>query len=140
MALSEFLGREVMAGRLQLKPLGPDRHVTYHDPCKVGRHGGVFDEPRAVLKALGVELREMPSNRVTNFCCGGGAGLFVMEGARPMRDAAFDLKREQVESTGADSVVTACGSCRVNLMAGAQRTQWGTPIESLVELVGANLK
>ena len=140
MALSEFLGREVIAGRLHLKPLGPDRHVTYHDPCKVGRHGGVFDEPRAVLKALGVDLREMPSNKVTNFCCGGGAGLFVMEGATPMRDAAFDLKRQQVEATGAASVVTACGSCRVNLMAGAQRTQWGTQIESLVELVGANLK
>ena len=140
MALSEFLGREVIAGRLHLKPLGPDRHVTYHDPCKVGRHGGVFDEPRAVLKALGVDLREMPSNKVTNFCCGGGAGLFVMEGATPMRDAAFDLKRQQVEATGAESVVTACGSCRVNLMAGAQRTQWGTQIESLVELVGANLK
>lgn len=139
MALSEFLGREVTAGRLKLNPLGPDKHVTYHDPCKIGRHGGVFEEPRAVLAALGVELREMSSNRAMNFCCGGGAGLFVMEGARPMRDAAFDLKRRQVEATGADSLVTACGSCRVNLMAGADRTQWATPIESLVELVGKNL-
>jgi Fe-S oxidoreductase len=140
MALSEFLGREVSEGRLKLNPLGPEKHVTYHDPCKVARHGGVFDEPRAVLEALGVDMREMPSSRVTNFCCGGGAGLFVMEKARPMRDAAFDLKRRQVEATGADSVVTACGSCRVNLMAGAERTHWTTPIESLVELVGANLK
>ena len=140
MALSEFLGREVMAGRLQLNPIGTGKHVTYHDPCKIGRHGGVFDEPRAVLEALGVDMREMPSNRTANFCCGGGAGLFVMEKAEPMRNAAFDLKRQQVEATGADSVVTACGSCRINLMAGAGRTQWTTPIESLVELVGANLK
>ena len=139
-AMSEFLGREVMAGRLRLEPIGPDKHVTYHDPCKVGRHGGVFDEPRAVLEALGVDMREMPANRVNNFCCGGGAGLFVMEGAAPMRDAAFDLKRRQVEATGVDSVVTACGSCRVNLIAGAARTQWGTGIESLVALVGSNLK
>jgi len=140
MALSEFLGREVAAGRLQVNPIGADKHVTYHDPCKIGRHGGVFDEPRAVLQALGVDLREMPNNQAANFCCGGGAGLFVMEKAEPMRNAAFDLKRRQVEATGADSVVTACGSCRVNLMAGAGRTQWGTQIESLVELVGANLK
>jgi Fe-S oxidoreductase len=140
MALSEFLGREVQAGRLQVNPIGKDKHVTYHDPCKVGRHGGVFDEPRAVLEALGVDVQEMPSNRETNFCCGGGAGLFVMEKAAPMRDAAFDLKREQVEATGADSVVTACGSCRVNLMAGGMRTNWQTGIESLVELVGDNLK
>lgn len=139
MALSEFLGREVIEGRLKLKPIGTDKHVTYHDPCKIGRHGGVFDEPRAVLDALGVDMREMPCNRALNFCCGGGAGLFVMEKAEPMRNAAFDLKRQQVEETGADSVVTACGSCRVNLMAGADRTQWETRIESLVELVGANL-
>jgi Fe-S oxidoreductase len=63
-----------------------------------------------------------------------------MEKAEPMRNAAFDLKRRQLEASGADSVVTACGSCRVNLMAGAGRTQWETQIESLVELVGANLK
>ena len=140
MALSEFLGNEVKAGRLRLNRIGSDKHVTYHDPCKIGRHGGVFDEPRAVLDALGIELTEMPSNREANFCCGGGAGLFVMEGATPMRNAAFDLKRDQVESTGAESVVTSCGSCRVNLMAGSLRTQWETPIESLVELVGNNLK
>ncbi|MCB1786854.1 MAG: (Fe-S)-binding protein [Gammaproteobacteria bacterium] len=140
MAISEFLGREVMAGRLKLNPIGRDKHVTYHDPCKVGRHGGVFAEPRAVLDALEVDMHEMPCNRATNFCCGGGAGLFVMEKAEPMRNAAFDLKRRQVEATGADSVVTACGSCRVNLMAGADRTHWGTRIESLVELVGDNLK
>jgi Fe-S oxidoreductase len=140
MAMSEFLGREVSEGRLQLNPIGADKHVTYHDPCKIGRHGGVFDEPRAVLRALGVDMREMPNHGAANFCCGGGAGLFVMATAEPMRNAAFDLKRKQVEATGADSVVTACGSCRVNLMAGADRTQWDTPIESLVELVGANLK
>lgn len=140
MALSEYLGREVSAGRLQVNKIERDHHITYHDPCKVGRHGGVFTEPRAVLDALGLDLHEMPSNQVANFCCGGGAGLFVMEKAKPMRDAAFDLKRQQVEATGADSVVTACGSCRVNLMAGADRTQWETKIESLVELVGANLR
>ncbi|MCB1801937.1 MAG: (Fe-S)-binding protein [Gammaproteobacteria bacterium] len=140
MAMSEFLGREIAAGRLEVNPIGRDKHVTYHDPCKVGRHGGVFDEPRLVLKALDVDLEEMPSNRTMNFCCGGGAGLFVMEKATPMRDAAFDLKRKQVESTHAESVVTACGSCRVNLMAGAMRTQWDRNVESLLELVGNNLK
>lgn len=140
MAMSEFLGREIAAGNLQVNPIGRDKHVTYHDPCKVGRHGGVFDEPRVVLKALDVDLEEMPSNRAANFCCGGGAGLFVMEDAAPMRDAAFDLKREQVEATHAESVVTACGSCRVNLMAGAMRTEWNRDVESLLELVGANLK
>lgn len=62
MALSEFLGRQVSAGHLKMDPIDGKRRVTYHDPCKIGRHGGVFDEPRSVLAALGIELREMPSN------------------------------------------------------------------------------
>lgn len=139
MAISEFIGRQVMEGRLDLRPIGKGRRVTYHDPCKIGRHGGVFDEPRAVLDALGVEWVELPDHREMNYCCGGGAGLFVIDTAESNRAAAFDLKRRQVEATGAQSLVTACGSCRLNFLAGAERTHWERPIESLVELVGQAL-
>lgn len=139
LAISEFLGREVMAGRLKLRPVGEGRRITYHDPCKVGRHGGVFEEPRAVLRELGLDVREMPASREMNYCCGGGAGLFLIESARHNRDMGFDLKREQVEATGAESLVTACGSCRLNFLAGADRVHWDRGIESLVELVGQAL-
>jgi Fe-S oxidoreductase len=138
LAISEFLGREVMAGRLVLDPL-QSRTVTYHDPCKIGRHGGVFDEPRAVLEALGLELEEMPAHREMNYCCGGGAGLFLIESAAHNRDLGFDLKRQQVESTAAESLVTACGSCRLNFLAGADRVGWDRDVESLIELVGQAL-
>lgn len=63
-----------------------------------------------------------------------------MQDAEPMRNAAFDLKRQQIEDTGVNSVVTACGGCRIYLMAGGMRTNWDTKVESLVELVGENLK
>ena len=138
LAISEFLGREVMAGRLRLQPL-PAKTVTYHDPCKIGRHGGVFEEPRAVLDALGLTLEEMPAHREMNYCCGGGAGLFLIESAEPNRNLGFDLKREQVEATGASSLVTACGSCRLNFLAGADRVNWDRDVESLIELVGQAL-
>ena len=139
MAISEFLGREVQAGRLKLKPLGKDRKITYHDPCKLGRHGGIFHEPRAIFEALDVDMREMPSHGRMNFCCGGGAGVFLINRAAPLRKATFELKREEVESVGADSLVTSCGSCRLNFLAGADAVQWDRKIESLVELVGQNL-
>ena len=139
LAISEFLGREVMQGRLKLQPIARGQKVTYHDPCKVGRHGGVFEEPRAVLDALGADLTEMPANREMNFCCGGGAGLFVIDTAERNRALAFDLKKEQVEATGAQSLVTACGSCRLNFLAGADRVHWDRKVESLVELVGKAL-
>jgi len=139
LAISEFIGREVAAGRLKLRPLGKDKTYTYHDPCKLGRHGGIFKEPRAVFDALDVDLREMPSHGHMNFCCGGGAGVFLINRAAPLRRATFDLKREEVESTGAESLVTSCGSCRLNFLAGADAVQWDRRIESLVELVGENL-
>jgi Fe-S oxidoreductase len=139
LAISELIGREIESGRLRVKPIGGAKRVTFHDPCKLGRKGGVFDEPRKALAALGVELRETESKRATNYCCGGGAGVFVLERAAPLRAAAFRIKREQFDATGAQSVVTSCDSCRMTFAAGAQQTNWSVPVESLVKLVADNL-
>lgn len=140
LAMSEFLGREVKTGRLKLKKVADSGARTYHDACKLGRHGGVIDEPRAVLDALGVERRETASSGEMNWCCGGGAGAFLLNRAAPLRQKAFEIKVEQIGATGAEAVVMSCGSCRLNFMAGAQQSQWPTRIESLVELVGDNLQ
>ncbi|HET7204589.1 MAG TPA: (Fe-S)-binding protein [Steroidobacteraceae bacterium] len=139
MAISEFLGREIEAGRLKVKPLPAGKSVTYHDPCKVGRWSGVFDEPRNALKAIGVEIREMESHAKTNYCCGGGGGVVLNERANKLRAGAFHIKMKEADATGAGSVVTACGHCRMTFIAGAQNANWQKPIESLVELVAANL-
>jgi Fe-S oxidoreductase len=139
MAISEFVGREIQAGRLKVKPLPAGKSVTYHDPCKVGRWSGVFDEPREALKAIGVEVREMESHAKTNYCCGGGGGLVLNERATRLRQGAFHIKMKEADATGAGSVVTACGHCRMTFLAGAQNANWQKPIESLVELVAANL-
>ena len=126
LAISEFIGREVGAGRLRLKKSGNGSSVTYHDPCKIGRLGGVFDEPRAALEAMGIELKEMESHGRTQYCCGGGAGVMLIERAAPLRKRAFDIKMRQVDNTGADAVVTSCESCRMNFAIGAQNANWQT--------------
>ncbi len=139
LAISEFLGREVKSGRLKLNALGRSRKVTFHDPCKLARHSGTIEEPRWVLDALGVDFREVESSKELNWCCGGGAGVFLINSAADLRQKAFQIKINQVEKTGADSVVTACGSCRLNFLNGAMRSGWDKGIESLVELVAEAL-
>jgi Fe-S oxidoreductase len=138
-AISEFIGREIEAGRLKVKPIVQAGTVTYHDPCKVGRWSGVFDEPRSALEALGLEVVEMESHARTNFCCGGGGGVLLNERAAKLRAGAFHIKMREVDATGATAVVTGCGHCRMTFLDGAERANWQTPVESLVELVAAHL-
>lgn len=138
-AVSEFIGREVEAGRLRPLPAADGRRYTYHDACKLARHGGVVHEPRVALGALGVDFRETAPTAERNWCCGGGAGAFLINRAADLRHRTWEIKREQVSATGADTLVVSCGSCRLNLMAGAEQDQWPVRIASLVELVAQHL-
>jgi Fe-S oxidoreductase len=138
-SIAEFVGREIQDDRLKVNPEAGGGSVTYHDPCKLGRHGGVFEEPRAAIRALGLELKEMESHGRTNYCCGGGGGQFLIERAAQLRQRAFEIKMREVDDTGAAKVLTACNSCRYNYQAGAAAANWQKPVESLVEHVGANL-
>lgn len=137
MYISEFLGKQAKAGALRLRPL-PGK-VTYHDPCKTGRRGGAFDEPRAVLKAMDAEIIEMPANKEYNWCCGGGAGIFLLENATRLRDESFKIKIREVNETGAEAVVVSCASCRLNFESGRQKNRWDKKLHSLVELVAEQL-
>ncbi len=91
-----------------------DAVVTYHDPCYLGRHNRIFDEPREVIRSIpGINLVEMAHNRVDSLCCGGGGG-------RMWQDLNGEVKMSEVrlreaEATGADILVTACPLCLIML-------------------------
>ncbi len=110
---------ELFANLLDDGKLVPDGHgkdgekavVTYQDPCRLGRHMGVYDAPRKVLASMpGVELREMPNNRANAICCGVASWL----------NCGTYSKRIQVErlaeaaGTGASTLVTACSKCLIH--------------------------
>jgi Fe-S oxidoreductase len=139
LALSEYLAREIKSGHLKLKSPGNGTSVTYHDPCRLGRQSGVYEEPRSVLKALGLEIRETESNRRENYCCGGGCAEYVIQRSAPLRQKAFEIKKRELDKADADIVITACANCRVNLLIGAENAGWKKPIEDLAERVAASL-
>ena len=94
--------------------------VTYHDPCHLGRHSKVFDEPRNILKKIkGIEFVEMDRNRENSRCCGAGGGY-----KSAFNDYAVNIAAERIkdaEAVGAEVIATACPFCVLNLKAGAKQ-------------------
>jgi len=107
--ISQYLLELVNEGRLKLEKDYPKR-ITYHDPCYLGRHNGIFDEPREVLKKIsGLELNEMIDSRLDSLCCGGGGGRVWMETEKGERFS--DLRIEQALEVGAEVLATSCPYC-----------------------------
>jgi Fe-S oxidoreductase len=110
--ISQYLFELINEGRLELtKEYG--KKITYHDPCYLGRHNGIYDEPRQVLKKVpGLELIEMADSRQDSLCCGGGGGRIWME--TPKGERFSDLRLEQATAVGAEVLVTSCPYCITN--------------------------
>ncbi|HSM88923.1 MAG TPA: (Fe-S)-binding protein [Desulfobacterales bacterium] len=110
--ISQYLHQLIQTGRLELKK-EYTKKITYHDPCYMGRHNGIYDEPRESLKLVpGLELREMPESRQDSLCCGGGGGRIWMETAKGERFS--DLRLAQAIDAGAEVLVTSCPYCIAN--------------------------
>jgi Fe-S oxidoreductase len=98
-----------------LRPTGRvDQKVTYHDPCYLGRHNEVYDEPRGVLGHVpGVQLEEMHRCRSRGFCCGAGGSRMWLEENIGTR---INVNRtDEALGTGADVISTACPYCLIML-------------------------
>jgi Fe-S oxidoreductase len=135
--MTEFLAEELAAGRIRVKPIGDS--ATFHDPCQIVRRGGVINEHRELLRALGVELREMEPAGDRNWCCGGGGGVISIHRADPIRYQAFKIKMDQIEKTGADLLVTSCSNCRLAFDDGQAHFHWDKTAHSLLELIADQL-
>ena len=105
---TEFLGKLVDDGKIKFKELSAT--VTYHDPCDLGRSSGVYDAPRRILRSIpGLKLVELDHNREDCTCCGGGGNLEMVD---PKLAAAIAKdKIDEIQRTGAETVVTSCQQC-----------------------------
>ena len=106
---SQLLTELIKKDRLEpIKEL--NKKVTYHDPCYLGRHNGIYDEPREILHSIpGIELVEMPRSLGNNLCCGGGGGGVWMETKKSERFA--DIRLEEAIETGASVLAITCPYC-----------------------------
>jgi Fe-S oxidoreductase len=106
---SELLSRLIVQDRL--RPINEiDRIVTFHDPCYLGRHNGIYEAPRRVLQSIpGLKLIEMSRNRAQSLCCGGGGGGAWSE--FPVKQRCGELRVQEALNTGAEVIATACPYC-----------------------------
>jgi Fe-S oxidoreductase len=110
---------QVLAGLVEQRALEfsnkVEKTVTYHDPCYLGKHNNVFDEPREVLRGIpGVKLVEMDRSRQKSLCCEGGGGRMWLEGTNTgVRLAQWRV--QEALDTGAEILATACPFCLLTL-------------------------
>ncbi len=105
---TEVLDELLQGSKLPLRQKLSGR-VTYHDPCYLGRYNGVYDAPRRILGALGLELVEMPRSRDKSYCCGAGGGRIWMEDAEKVQERPAESRvREAVALGGVSTLVVAC--------------------------------
>ncbi len=134
---TEFLAGLLDKDALKLRRSdgGEETSVTYHDPCYLGRYGGVYEEPRKLLESVpGVKLSEMDDNRANALCCGGGGGgMYVeTEGARPSH-----RRVSQAAESGASVMATACPFCVLNFEDGVKTVGAEIKIRDVAEIVAS---
>jgi Fe-S oxidoreductase len=113
--ISELIARGVKDGKIKFNPVENKESVyTYHDPCYLGRHNQIYDDPRDVLDAIpGLKRVEMSRSRDRSFCCGGGGLMLFYE---PKEDQRMGVKRVKMAAeAGANVIVTACPFCMTNI-------------------------
>ncbi len=138
--MAEFLDRVIRTGQIQVEKDQVEGTLTYHDPCNIGRLGGVIEEPRRVLKEITSEFVEMEPHGAWNFCCGGGGGLSATGEYGQTRIQAGKAKVDQIRQTGARVVATGCYNCMTQIKELNRTYKMDVEVKSIVELVADALK
>ncbi|OQY52896.1 MAG: electron transfer flavoprotein [Desulfobacteraceae bacterium 4572_89] len=113
--ISQVVAEKITTGELDLKPCqDKDKVYVYHDPCYLGRHNGIYEDPRQALDAIdGLTRVELEKSRDRSFCCGGGGLMLFYEPEEETRMGV--LRVNMAAEAGANVIVTACPFCLVNI-------------------------
>ena len=135
---TQLINELVGAGRLALEPQAMEA-VTFHDPCYLGRHNGVYEAPRSALRRAGAELQELPRSRSNSFCCGaGGAQMWKEEEHGTER--VNNTRYAEVRASGAKTLAVGCPFCMVMLSDAARATGDPVPVRDVAEVVAAAIR
>ena len=136
---TEFIGELIRDGKLKISANGGGS-VTYHDPCYLGRHNGIYDEPRSLIESTGAKLTEPSRTRSNSFCCGAGGGQFWKEEEKGNERVSTNRYRE-LKGTGAKTVATGCPFCmRMIVEETAKEEPAAMEVLDIAEMLAKNLR
>jgi Fe-S oxidoreductase len=137
---TSYLESLVAASRLDALPASSG-NVTFHDPCYLGRHNGVYDAPRELIASMGLELIEMERSREKSFCCGAGGAQFWKEeepGDERVSDNRFREAQRTLKEGG--TLAVGCPFCKSMLDSTPEAKADGVQVRDVAELLLDNLE
>jgi len=133
--ITELISTAISEGSLKFNEYAGQ--VTYQDPCRLGRHMGVYDAPRTIIESIpGIQFNEMVKNRHKSICCGVGNWLMCGAVAKTIQSNRF----REARATGANTLITACPKCEIHFKCALQddrlRQEVNLEIKDLISLAG----
>ena len=135
---TELINNLQKENKLQLKPVQNSKKITYHDPCYLGRHNDIIDEPRSDIKMLGMNFVELDRSKSNSFCCGaGGAQMWKEEesGNEPIRQN----RMKEIQNSGAELVCTSCPFCLTMMRDASNELEAGIESKDIAQLIADRL-
>jgi heterodisulfide reductase subunit D len=128
---TQYIKRLIAEKKIALNPLAGT--AAYHDPCDLGRNSNVYEEPREVIAATGLNLMEFPENRERGYCCGGGGDLEAIDAdsAHQFSEALAGI----VQEAGVSEFITACQQCKRMMLSVFKEKEMHVPVRDVIELV-----
>jgi Fe-S oxidoreductase len=134
---TQLIGELMAASKLKTDPTRA-ANVTFHDPCYLGRHNGVFDAPRQSLKGAGVTVTELPRSRTQSFCCGAGGAQMWKEEEHGAERVGVNRLNEAI-ATGKDTLAVGCPFCMIMLSDAKTQVKTEIQIKDVAEMVAERL-
>ena len=136
---SEFIAELISSGSLIIKKNLSNIRVTYHDPCYLGRANNIYNDPRDVIKSLGIELVEMKRSKRRSFCCGAGGAQMFKEPEKGHQDININ-RTEEALKLKPNIIATGCPFCNTMMTDGVKSINEGSSeVKDIAELIAENI-
>ena len=136
---TEFILTLITEGKLTITDDLNGKQIVYHDPCYLGRANGVYDDPRTLIRSLGVDVVEMKRSKSRSFCCGAGGAQMFKDAERGDKEINID-RTEEALALGPDIIATGCPFCNTMMTDGVKAVNDGAAeVLDIAELIANNI-